>query len=152
MSAARRLVDQRRTERQQAEFMRLYQAGHDMALPAAAADKKDKPCFNLRDKGTCEKGSSCPYSHDPEIVEKARRAKAESKGKGKGKGKGGGPAPKPKPAPKRICRFFNSPKGCSHGSACTWLHERPAMAAQLPPPTPTPPAQDAAKSGKNPGP
>ena len=159
IDAARKLVDQRRTERQQAELVKVFQSGGaEIALPAANdVEKGQKPCFVMRDKGTCDKGAACPYSHDPKIIEKAKRAKAE--GKGKGKGKGGGLKPTPKPAPKKICRFFNSAKGCSHGSQCTWLHERPAMAA---PPVAAPPTaapdktptatKDAGKGTKSPGP
>ena len=92
---------------------------------AAVADKKTLPCFKVRDDAQCEAGNSCPYSHDRQVIETAKKAKQE-KGKGgdKGKGKNQG-----KGKDKRICSFFNS-EGCQRGSACTFLHETPAIAAK----------------------
>ena len=94
---------------------------------AAVADKKTLPCFKVRDGAKCEAGDSCPYSHDRQVIEaakKAKQGKGKSGGKGKGKTKGKGKG-------KRICSFFNN-GGCQRGSACTFLHETPAMAAKAP--------------------
>ena len=129
-SASTRLVQQRREERQAAELAKLYtQPGGGNAL-AATADKKSLPCFKLRDGAKCEAGDSCPYSHDRQVIEQAKKAKAKSKGKGKGgdgKGKNKG---KGKGKVKGTCNFYNSPAGCTRGSACPYLHEAPAMAAK----------------------
>jgi hypothetical protein len=141
-SASTRLVQQRREERQAAELAKLYtQPGGGNAL-AATADKKSLPCFKLRDGAKCEAGDSCPYSHDRQVIEQAKKAKAKSKGKGKGgdgKGKNKG---KGKGKVKGTCNFYNSPAGCTRGSACPYLHEAPAMAAK---PTTAPEAAPAKK-------
>ena len=50
----------------------------------------------------------------------------QGNGKGGGKGKG---KTKGSSKGKRICSFFNN-GGCQRGSACTFLHETPAMAAK----------------------
>jgi hypothetical protein len=129
-SAASRLVQQRREERQAGELAKLYaQPSGQVAMPAApTTDKKTLPCFKLRDGHRCEAGDSCPYSHDKRILEAAKTArKGNGKGKGKNAGKSGG---KGKGKSKGICRFYNSDKGCHRGSACTFLHETPAMPAK----------------------
>ena len=59
-----------------------------------------------------------------EAAKKAKQGKGKDGGKGKGKTKGKGKG-------KRICSFFNN-GGCQRGSACTFLHEAPAMAAKAP--------------------
>ena len=126
-AAAARLVQQRREERQANELAKLFtQPGSQQGVAlAAVADKKTLPCFKIRDGAKCEAGDSCPYSHDRQVIEAAKKAK-QGKGKGgsksKGKGKGTG---------KRICSLFNN-GGCQRGSACTFLHETPAMAAKTP--------------------
>eukprot|EP00972_Heterocapsa_arctica_P100643 14838878-Heterocapsa_arctica.AAC.1 len=77
MGAARALVNRRRTERQTTEFNNIYSGTTGHALAAGEAgdgkgkkgggkgDKKDMPCFAMRDKGTCAEGKACAYSHDP---------------------------------------------------------------------------------------
>ena len=128
-AAATPLVQQRREERQANELAKLFaQPGSQQGVAlAAVTDKKTLPCFKVRDGARCEAGDACPYSHDRQVIEAANKAKqgkgkggGKSNGKGKGKGKG-----------KRICSFFNN-GGCQRGSACTFLHETPAMAAKTP--------------------
>ena len=111
-----------------------------MAAPKAGAkDKKQMPCFKMRDNGSCPEGAKCEYSHDKAIIEAAKKKKKEYEDKknnkggnkgdkkgSKGNGKGSGKAGK---AAKIICRDYNNPaKGCLRGSACNFLHEQPAMA------------------------
>ena len=130
-AAATRLVQQRREERQANEIAKLFrQPGTQQGVAlAAVADKKTLPCFKVRDGAKCEAGDSCPYSHDRQLIEAAKKAK---QGKGKGGGKSGGKGKtKGKGKGKRICSFFNN-GGCQRGSACTFLHETPAMAAKAP--------------------
>eukprot|EP00972_Heterocapsa_arctica_P016002 2359439-Heterocapsa_arctica.AAC.1 len=62
----------------------------------------------MRDKGTCDLGKECPYSHDPQKI------KAD-KGKGKGKSK-------------IPCRNFLADK-CQLGAACPYSHAAPAAPA-----------------------
>ena len=142
-AAATRLVQQRREERQANELAKLFtQPGTQQGVAlAAVADKKTLPCFKIRDGAKCEAGNSCPYSHDRQVIETAKKAK-QGKGKGGGKGKG---KTKGKGKGKRICSFFNN-GGCQRGSACTFLHETPAMAAKAPEPAAPAAAQAAKKS------
>ena len=152
MDAARSLVTRRREEKQQKELLKLYRGGtNDMALPATPEEKAKMPCFAIRDGKVCPRGTDCPYSHDPQVIN-AARAKGKGKGKdagkgagkqpnanGKGKdgakgkagGKGNGRPPRGGGKGKKICAAFNSPQGCMRGSACTDLHETPAMAASF---------------------
>ena len=151
MNAARRLVEQRRTERQEHELNRLFSAGvvTDVALPAGMKgkkgdgkgksklgvikDKKTMPCFKMRDHGTCPDGEKCEYSHRRDIID-AAKMKKKGDGKGKGKDKKGGTG---KGKVRQICRDFNTPgKGCLRGSTCPFLHEQPAMAAAHAPAAP----------------
>ena len=145
MAAARRLVEVRRTEKQNHELAKLYTTGggtHEVAMAApkaGAKDKKQMPCFKMRDNGSCTEGAKCEYSHDKAIIEAAKKKKKEYEDKknnkggnkgdkkgSKGNGKGSGKAGK---AAKIICRDYNNPaKGCLRGSACNFLHEQPAMA------------------------
>ena len=90
------------------------------------------PCFYVRDGKTCPNGKSCPYSHNPAVIDKAKKAKAERDAKGKGKGGKGGKGKDAKGKGKgKVCPFFNSAKGCMHGSQCKYLHEAPAVAAHV---------------------
>ena len=155
MNAARRLVGQRRTERQEHELKRLFSAGAatDLALPAgmkgekrgksskgkgksdAIKDKKTMPCFKMRDNGASPDGEKCEYSHRRDIID-AAKAKTKGNGKGKSKDKKGGNG---KGKVKQICRDFKMPgKGCLRGSTCPFLHEQPAMAAAHAAPAPAP--------------
>jgi hypothetical protein len=120
MSSARRLVDKRRLERQTLEFSKVYSGSAQTALAAGTVpdgkgkkgggkgDRKDRVCFAMRDKGTCDLGEDCPYSHDPQKI------KAD-------KGKGNGKAPAP-------CRNFLVGK-CLRGTACLFSHAAPAAPA-----------------------
>jgi len=138
-------VEVRRTEKQNNELAKLYTTGggtHEVAMAApkaGAKDKKQMPCFKMRDHGSCADGAKCEYSHDKTVIEAAKKKKKEYEdkkkkdgGKGdkkgaKGSGKGGNKAGK---AVKIICRDYNNPaKGCLRGSTCNFLHEQPAMAA-----------------------
>ena len=142
-AAATRLVQQRREERQANELAKLFtQPGTQQGVAlAAVADKKTLPCFKIRDGAKCEAGNSRPYSHDRQVIETAKKAK-QGKGKGGGKGKG---KTEGKGKGKRICSFFNN-GSCQRGSACTFLHETPAMAAKAPEPAAPAAAQTAKKS------
>jgi hypothetical protein len=127
------LIEEMRTERQLAEVAKVYKnGGTDMAMIGMTDEQKKRaPCFSLRDGKTCTAGSSCPYSHDPKVIAQARTDKEKS-GKGKGKSKGTGKGKndgKGSQRTKGVCKFFNSPAGCTLGSRCIYLHERPAMAA-----------------------
>ena len=143
MHAARRLVENRRNERQEHELNKLFAAGSNTspALPAGQKgagkgkdkkagtgvkiDRKTMPCFKMRDTGNCPDGDKCEYSHKKDIIDAAKEKKKNDKGKGKDKKGGTG-----KGKVKQICRDFNTPgKGCLRGSSCHFLHEQPAMAA-----------------------
>jgi len=129
MSSARRLVDKRRLERQTLEFSKVYSGAAQTALAAdtvpdgqgkkggGKGDRKDMVCFAMRDRGTCDRGKECPYSHDPQKI------KAD-KGKGKGKSK----------VP---CRDFLA-GNCRLGAACGFSHATPSAPA-----TPVDPADSA---------
>ena len=159
MQAARKLIIQKREEKQQKDLLKLYRGGsNDMALPATPAEKAKMPCFAIRDGKECAKGKSCPYSHDPKVIREAKEKKEKANAKGKGKGKDGGKSKdkgkdggkgkgKDKGGKgKKICAAFNSNVGCMRGSACRDLHETPAMAAA--PAVPPPPAAPAAEGGR----
>jgi hypothetical protein len=155
MNASRGLVDRRRTERQTTEFNKLYSGATSHALPAdqkggskgdkgaGKGAKKDMVCFSMRDKGTCENGKACTYSHDPQNIKAAKAAALAEKGKdqkGGGKGdKGGGKG--------KVCGFFLSGT-CKKGAACDYSHTQPAAPAAPAAPDGTTPAQLAAGSGQ----
>jgi hypothetical protein len=145
MGAARGLVDRRRTERQTTEFNKLYSGATSHALPAdqkggskgdegaGKGAKREQVCFQMRDKGTCEYGKSCIYTHDTAKVKAAKTALETTKG---GAPKGGGKGGKSKGKGK-VCAFF--PKGtCTSGAACPYLHA----------PAATTPAQPTAGPGQ----
>ena len=126
------LIEETRLEKQSKQLDQLYENGSvATALAATPEEKKLLPCFYVRDGKPCPNGKSCAYSHQKDVIEKAKKAKEEAqanKGKGKGKGKDKGKKGKGKGKGK-ICPLFND-KGCNHGSACKMLHEAPAMAAR----------------------
>ena len=146
MSTARRFVERRRAERQASEYSKIYRGGgvqdQQVALPGLTNEtpkgggkgkgKGTKPCFQLRDTGSCPAGASCSYSHDPQIIAKSKSEKLErAKAKAKGKGK------------KKQCSFFNTAAGCKKGASCEFLHEKPTTAV----PAVTPPAAPAPGKG-----
>jgi hypothetical protein len=151
--ACEQVLEESKQERNRRQLDSLYEAGNvSSALAATPEEKKKMPCFLLRDGKSCPHGSSCQYSHSPAVIDKARkekemrdRQKGEPKGKsgkggkgkdGKGKGKGKG----------AICPHYNSPQGCHYGSACRFLHETPAVAANalIPEPKRKPKSDNAA--------
>ena len=152
VQAARQLVDQRRTERQAHELSKLFNTGSpDITVPAPNAggkggggggtkDRKQMPCFRLRDTGSCPDGDKCQYSHQKSLIDAAKKKKKEyeeaKKGNGKGKkGDSKGKKGNGKGKVRQVCRDFNTPgKGCLRGSTCPFLHEQPAMAAAHGPP------------------
>ena len=146
------LIEEIRQEKQSKQIDQLYENGSaatalaaSTALPATPEEKKKLPCFYVRDGKPCPNGASCAYSHQKDVIDKAKKAKeaAQAGGKGKGKGKDKGQKGKGKGKGKgKICSFFNSDKGCNMGSACKMLHEAPAMAAKVDQ-TPANPAQKA---------
>ena len=89
------LIEETRQENQRRQIDRLYETGGAATALAATPEEKSKmPCFFVRDGKTCPNGSTCPYSHQRDIIEKARKDRADylarkgdPKGKGKGKGK-----------------------------------------------------------------
>ena len=126
------LLDEQRLERHRKQLDHLYESGASQnAIVATPEEKAKMPCFYVRDGRPCPNGKSCAYSHNPAVIEKAKKAKAEKDAKGKGKGKAGkGKDPKGKGKGK-VCPFYNSAKGCMHGSQCRYLHEAPAVAAHV---------------------
>ena len=50
--------------------------------PPAKPDM-EKPCFSMRDTGSCAAGNLCPYSHDENVIQKAKEAKAKRAAKAK---------------------------------------------------------------------
>ena len=133
------VIEEARQERVNQQLEKLYESGSVATALAATPEEKAKlPCFFVRDGKTCPNGKSCPYSHQKDIIEKAKKAKeAKQAGKGKegdkSKSKGGKDKDKDKKGGKgkgkgKICPYFND-KGCNFGSACKMLHEAPAMAA-----------------------
>ena len=148
------LIEEIRQERQNQQLDKLYENGSAAHALAATPEEKAKlPCFYIRDGKQCPNGKSCPYSHQKDIIEKAKKAKeaqqAKKAGKGeKGKGKGKDKDKKDKGAGKgKVCPYFNG-KGCNYGSACKMLHEAPAMAAAPKPSSPAPKAKAAAATSK----
>ena len=110
------LIEENRQERQNRQLDQLYDSGSIATALAATPEEKAKlPCFYLRDGKPCPNGKSCSYSHRPDIIELAKKAKeAKGRGKGdKGKGKGKGKGEKG--------------KGKGKGKV---LPESPAMAAK----------------------
>eukprot|EP00972_Heterocapsa_arctica_P018176 2685130-Heterocapsa_arctica.AAC.1 len=93
----------------------------------------------MRDKGVCEHGKACIYSHDTAKIKASKDAAETPKEKKSGdngdqggvKGKG-----------KEICRNFLQGK-CKQGAACTRLHTQPAT-------SPVPAAPAAAPAGSTP--
>ena len=138
------LLDEQRLERHRKQLDHLYESGASQnAIVATPEEKAKMPCFFVRDGRPCPNGKSCPYSHNPAVIEKAKKAKAEKDAKGKGKGKAGkGKDPKGKGKGK-VCPFYNSTKGCMHGSQCRYLHEAPAVAAHVAEAKPAEPAPKA---------
>ena len=127
-AAATPLVQQRQEERQATELANIFTlpSKQQGAAMAAVAEQKTLRCFRIRDGATYEPGEKCQYSHSPQVVEvakKAKQRKGNGGGKGQGKGKGNGKS-------KRICNFINK-WGCQRSSACTFLHETFAMAAEM---------------------
>ncbi len=135
------LIEEARQEKQSKQIDQIYENGSaanalaaSTALPATPEEKKKLPCFYLRDGKPCPNGAGCAYSHQKDVIDKAKKAKeaAPAGGKGKGKGKDKGQKGKGKGKGKgKICHFFNTDKGCNMGSACQMLHEAPAMAAKV---------------------
>ena len=135
------LIEEARQEKQSKQIDQIYENGSAAnalaaatALPATPEEKKKLPCFYLRDGKPCPNGAGCAYSHQKDVIDKAKKAKeaAPAGGKGKGKGKDKGQKGKGKGKGKgKICHFFNTDKGCNMGSACQMLHEAPAMAAKV---------------------
>ena len=122
MHAARGLVENRRNERHEHEFNKLFAAGSNTssALPAGLkgagkgagkgtkgkVDRKTVPCFKMRDTGKCADGDKSEYSHRKDIIDAAKEKKKNGTGKGKGKDKKGGTG---KGKVKQICHEFNTP-------------------------------------------
>ena len=48
-----------------------------MQLALDAKEKIKKPCFNMRDFGSCKNGDRCEWSHDKALVDEARKEKKE---------------------------------------------------------------------------
>ena len=130
--ACEQVLEESKQERHRKQLDSLYDTGNvSTALAATPEEKAKMPCFYVRDGKPCPNGKSCAYSHNPAVIEKAKKAKAEKDAKGKGKGKAGkGKDPKGKGKGK-VCPFYNSAKGCMHGSQCRYLHEAPAVAAHV---------------------
>ena len=142
------LIEEIKLEKQSKQLDQLYENGSVATALAATLEEKSKiPCFYVRDGKPCPNGKSCAYSHQKDIIEKAKKAKEDAqanKGKGKGGGKDKGKKGKGKGKGK-TCPFFND-KGCNNGSACKMLREAPAMAARddQTPANPAPKAEAAA--------
>ena len=82
-------------ERQRKQLYQFYENGSVAIAFAATPEEKAKlPFFYVRDGKPCPNGMGCAYSHQEDIIEKAKKAKEEAqankgnKGKDKGKGKG----------------------------------------------------------------
>ena len=161
--ACHSVVERIRSDKQLAEVAKVFKSGGaDHALVMTDAEKKKAPCFLVRDGKSCTAGAKCAYSHDPKVIAEAK-AKAKAKAKGKAKAapakKGEKGTGKGKVKGKQICWHFNQPDGCRKGSACTFLHEAPAVAATQsatssaqPPPTSGGDGKGAAPSaGRSPG-
>ena len=129
------LIEETRLEKHSKQLDQLYENGSvATALAATPEEKKLLPCFYVRDGKPCPNGKSCTYSHQEDVINKAKKAKEEAqankgKGKGKGKDKSKGKGKDKGKRKGKICLFFND-KGCNHGSACKMLREAPAMAAR----------------------
>jgi len=150
------VIEEARQEKMNLQLEKLYESGNVATALAATPEEKAKlPCFFVRDGKTCPNGKNCPYSHQKDVIEKAKKAKeAKQAGKGKegdkGKDKGGKDKGKDKDkkggkgkGKGKICPYFND-KGCNFGSACKMLHEAPAMAASQASASPAPKAKAAA--------
>ena len=83
--------------------------------------------------------------HEERQEDRQRNRGNGEQGKGKGNdgnkaGKGKDPKGKGKG---KVCPFYNSAKGCMHGSQCRYLHEAPAVAAHVAEAKPAEPAPKA---------
>ena len=143
------LIEETRLEKQSKQLDQLCANGSVATALAAIPEERGKlRCFYIRDGKPCPNRKSCAYSHQKDIIEKAKKAKEEAQAnkgnKGKGKGKDKGKKGKGKGKGK-VCPFCND-KGCNYGSACKMLHEAPAMAAKIDqaPANPAPKAKAAA--------
>ena len=130
------LLEEHRLERRRKQLDHLYETGTSQnAIVATPEEKAKMPCFFARDGKPCPNGKSCPYSQNPALIEKAKKDKAarDAKKGEKGKaGKGGkGKDGKGGKGKGKICPYYNSPRGCLHGTACRLLHEAPAVAAHV---------------------
>ena len=136
-AACDKLLDEQRLERHRKQLDHLYETGATQnAIVASPEEKRQMPCFFVRDGKPCPHGKSCPYSHSTAVIEKARKALADKKGKkGGGKAKGG-KGKDAKGKGKGACPFFNRPGGCMHGSSCRYLHETAAAAHTAEEPAP----------------
>ena len=143
--ACEQVLEESKQERHRKQLDSLYDTGNvSTALAATPEEKAKMPCFYVRDGRTCPNGKSCPYSHNPAVIEKAKKDKAAKDAKGKGKGGKAGKGKDPKGKGKgKVCPFYNSAKGCMHGSQCRYLHEAPAVAAHVSEAKPAEPAPKA---------
>ena len=114
------LIEEARQEKQSKQIDQIYENGSaanalaaSTALPATPEEKKKLPCFYLRDGKQCPNGAGCAYSHQKDVIDKAKKVKeASAGGKGKGKGKDKGQKGNGKGKGKgkgKICLLYTSP-------------------------------------------
>ena len=135
--AVEQVLEESKQERNRKQLDSLYDTGNvSTALAATPEEKAKMPCFFVRDGKPCPHGKSCPYSHNPAVIERARKAKADKAKGGKGGKAKGGKGKDAKGKGKGACPFFNTPGGCKHGSSCRYLHETAAAAHTAEEPAP----------------
>ena len=70
------LIEGTKQEKQSKQLDQLYENGSVATALAATPEEKTKlPCFYVRDGKPCPNGKSCAYSHQKDIIEKAKKAK-----------------------------------------------------------------------------
>ena len=88
---------------------------------SSPVDKKKIFCNYFFNKGGCNKGDKCLYSHSQKVYDaktKGKKGRSGSRDSSRGKGKGSSSSAGPK---KKVC--WNWQKGtCTFGSKCKFLH------------------------------
>ena len=72
------LIEETRLQKQSKQLDQLYENGSvATALAATPEEKKLPPCFYVRNGKPCPNGKSCPYSHQKDVIDKAKKAREE---------------------------------------------------------------------------
>jgi len=133
LRAAHKVVERKRHEANRADIERQLRGDGAPAAPAKGKGKgkgkknKDKRgrsesrskqgiCYDLKNKGKCERGSECTFSHD------LSRSGSRGSSNGSNGAKKGGKSRGNTPDPKKPCEFFKAGK-CTFGDKCRNYHD-----------------------------